>query len=214
MNPATHGGVRTDQSAITVLARCNAAAVRNGRPAPMALEAGVGLLRDYYETHPEVSVAETAARCARLVGAYPHAPEAVDVDWRRGSGRICAILGLLMTNVLGSLVETDGARFDPHRATALYFRALAPRWPADQVRATANDSERLLREAGRGRWARWTVRLTRVCVLAIRLSEHTELDRDRFLELFFEIAPIEAISRLCRRAASSLRRVVAERQSK
>jgi len=193
-------------SAVAVLARCSAAAVRNGRPAPIALEAGVGLLRDYYEKHPEVSVAETAARCARIVAAYPIRSEIAEIDWRAGRGRVAAVFGLLMTNVLGSLVETDGARYDPHRATALFFRALSPRLRPENARATANESERLLRLAGRGRWARWTVRLTRVCVLALRLSEHSELDRDRFMELFFEIVPVEALSRLMRRADASLRR--------
>ena len=191
MGVANISGICEEWSAVAILARCSAAAVRNGRPAPIALEAGVGLLRDYYERNPEVSVAETAARCARLLAAHPLRPDAAEIDWRSGYGRACAVLGVLMSNVLGSLVETDGSRFDPHRATALYFRALSPRATPDQVLA------------GRGRWARWSVRLTRVSVLALRLSEHCEFDRDRFVELFFEIASLEAVARLCRRAANA-----------
>lgn len=191
---------------MAILARCSAAAVREGRPAPIALEAGVGLLRDYYERNPEVSVAETAARCARMLAAYPLQSERAEIDWRSGQGRVCAVFGVLMSNVLGSLVETDGARFDPHRATALYYRTLSPRSPPELVRQTANETERLLRMAGSRRWARWSIRLTRVCVLALRLAEHCELDRDRFVELFFEIAPLEVVARLCRRSASALLR--------
>lgn len=202
-------GVCESTKAIAVLARCAAARARGGSPTPMALEAGVGLLREYYEANPEVSVAETAARCARIAAAYPSNPEEVEIDWGAGSARCAAVFGLLISTVLGSLIETDGSRFDPHRASALYHRALHERGAAELVRQEAESVSNLLRLAGRARWSRWTARLARICLLALRLSEHSAFDRDRFVELFFEIVPPASLSRLFRRMDHVLGHAVA-----
>lgn len=192
-------------SAMAALARSAASAAREGRPPSIALEAGVGMLREYYEAHPETGAAEIAARCAQLVAVFPRFSPASEVDWCAGSARMAAVFGLLMTNVLGSLIEAEGARFDPQRAAILYHRALSPRASPADMRAQANLVEQALRDAGRARWRRWSERLARVTVLSLRLSEHANLERDRFVEQFFELMPCAVIARLCRRADQAAR---------
>lgn len=187
-------------SAIAILARSAAAAARDGRPPAIALEAGVEQLREYYETHPETGAAETAARCAQWVAAHPTPRPLTDIDWGGGQARMAAVFGMLMTNVLGSVIEAEGARFDPQRAAILYHRALSPRAPQIEVRRLADQCEHLLRDAGRVRWRRWSMRLARVSVLTLRLSSYANPDRDRFVEQFFDILPVSLIARLCRRA--------------
>lgn len=192
--------------AASVLARSSAAAMRGGRPTPLALEGGLGLLRDYYENNPEVSVAETAARCVRRIAAFPRPPETADVRWSEGPAQMALVLGVLMTGVLGSIVENEGGRFDPHRANALFHAALlGGKNPSGDTGASMRETEQLLRLAGRGRWSRWTGRLARLCVLALRLSEHESGEGDRFSALFFEIVDVRIWSRVCRRAHSALR---------
>lgn len=191
-------------SAMAALARSAAATAREGRPPAIALEAGAGLLREYYEAHPETSVAEIAASCAQLVAVFPRLSPVGEIDWCAGPGRMAAVFGLLMTNVLGSVIETEGARFDPQRAAILYHRALTPRATQADMRSQADLIEKLLREAGGTRWRRWSQRLARVTVLSLRLSEHANLERDRFVEQFFELLPRTVIARICRRADHAL----------
>ena len=187
-------------SAIAVLARSAAVAARDGRPIGIALEAGAGQLREYYEAHPETGAAETAARCAQWVAVHPAQKPLTDIDWAGGHARMASVFGLLMTNVLGSLIEAEGARFDPQRAAILYHRALSPRAPQIEVRRLADQCEQLLRDAGGARWRRWSKRLARISVLTLRLSAHANPERDRFVEQFFDLLPISVIARLCRRA--------------
>lgn len=192
-------------SAAQVLARCNAAAAREGRPAPIALEAGLGLLRDYYEANPEVAVAETAARCVRRLAAYPFIPDDVEIDWTTGVSRCALGFGYLLASTLGALLETEGTRFDPYRALALYHRAIDAGVAGERARECARDIERRTAKADPVRMGRWTARLARVALLTLRLSEHSRFDRDRFAELLFEILPMPLLHRLCRRAGRRLR---------
>jgi hypothetical protein len=204
MDVAHHTGQSAQSAALAALARSAATAAREGRPPAIALEAGVGLLREYYEAHPETGAAETAARCAQIIAAYPRPSAALEFDWCTGTARMAAVFGLLMTNVLGSLIEAEGARFDPQRAAILYHRALTPRAPQAEVRVQADIAERLLRDAGQVRWRRWSARLARVTVLALRLSEHANAERDRFVEQFFDLLSPAVVARLCRRADRAL----------
>lgn len=206
MSAVLYSQAELEHGALHMLARSSAAAVRAGAPTPLALEGGLGLLRDYYEQHPEVSVAETAARCVRRIAAYPDPPERADVRWSEGPARMALVLGVLLTGVLGSIVESEGGRFDPHRANALFHAALlGGKAGSGDAGAGLRDTEHLLRLAGRVRWSRWTARLARLCVLSLRLSEWEAGERDRFADVFFEIAPPRVWRRLCRRADAALR---------
>lgn len=212
MSAVMHSLAEREHGALHILARSSAAAVRAGAPTPLALEGGLGLLRDYYEQHPEVSVAETAARCVRRIAAYPNPPERVDVRWDEGPARMALVLGVLLTGVLGSIVESEGGRFDPHRANALFHAALlGGKAQGGDAGAGLRDTERLLRQAGRVVWSRWTARLARLCVLSLRLSEWEAGERDRFADVFFEIVPLRIWRRVCRRADVATRMARARR---
>lgn len=200
MEVTHHASQSAPSVALAALARSAAAVAREGRPLPIALEAGAGLLREYYEAHPETGAAEIAARCALTVAAYPRTNPDREIDWCAGPARMAVVFGLLMTNVLGSLVEAEGARFDPQRAAILYHRALTPRAAQADLRTQAELAEHLLRDAGQARWRQWSRRLARVTVLSLRLSDYANAERDRFIEQFFDLLAPGVIARLCRRA--------------